>query len=494
MASTLLAPAAPAAPSTPPPAARKLFFPSPMRDQPAQPRKKGELMVVGDFASKAREVEQLHRLQTLHASLPETARERLEMIQKISAVWDEAQKQLLLSEQDAIQSVRKGFKKLGVREIDAIYLPEFDKPGDVAQKLLSFSRDVHSVMADPCRVSDRGKKGPTLLVTYPNGAGLRSYVVKYTNPSEIGSTRIYDAFSSCLLDDDRFSSGFFVPQMSRVDLERGFHETETGNQTKLSEDETQAFANSLKKIAAPKDPEDSQVVCMERIKGPNFLDFSYTGYLTFTEQQRHKFFERIGRLAMLDLILGNTDRFIGVYDSDEGYQLDDMLEANLGNIIVVKSHDPEKETFSLYAIDNGIDTQLILNEDARAKYLAFLEKHFKLDDPFTPLADHIITMISQGLTSQLDDIDLSDHKSDGNEKTNLGTVKKQMEAIKKDLSGPAKGALILGLRSMAEWLQTQGVAKLWDTTGKSRNLRSYLERTNPVLLQAVEGRLKGVFK
>ncbi|MBX7065675.1 MAG: hypothetical protein K1X28_00450 [Parachlamydiales bacterium] len=480
-----------APPTTPPrpTAPDRVFFPSPMRDQVA--RRKSEPTIAGNFMAKYREIQRLQRIVSLHQSMPERRADKQALLAKISTIWDNAQKQLLISEQEAMKAVQEGFKKLGNPEITEIYLPGFDRSDDFVSRLIDCAKDTQAVLIAPLRVSDAGKKGPTLLVTYPSGDDLQSYVIKFTNASEIGASHIYEAFSGCLYDDPRFSAGFFVPEMSRIDLKSGLHETTAGEISELTPDQTQAFLNVLKTIAKPKDPEDTQLMCMDRIRGPNLFDAAYTQYPSFSQEQRKKFFERLGRLAMLDLILGHTDRLVGVLETGDGYALDDALEANLGNVLVVP--DAGKPAFSLYAIDNGLDRTLINDETERAKYLEFLKALFAKDDPYTDLAENIITMFNSALSTQIDEFESSDHKSEKDDVVNVGTINAKLKDIRTDLKGLAKESLIKGLKGMAEWLRHVAVPKLWDSSVKAKALQGYLQETNPQMLEAIVERLKGVF-
>lgn len=444
------------------------------------------------FKQQYREIVCLSRLAQLDRALPvNSTKERERVLGQISQIWAEAEKQMLISEEAAQKAILKGLSDLNIVGVSELYSPLCQDTASIVQKIFAFKGDAAAVSISPLHVSINGLKGPTLLVRYPKDGNLESYVLKYTNRNEILSTRLYDAFSSAFSDK---SLGFFVPKASSVDLESGVHESMGCTRTHLSPAQMGPFKGALESIQPPKNSEDTELMIAERVQGANLLDFGSTKYPHFTEEQKGKFFERLGRLALLDLVIGNTDRLAGVDYYDGSYSLDTALESNLGNVLV--EWNGTSESFSLFAIDNGIEEGLS-SGPKRESYRAFLEEILQDPDFDQMLAANVMQCMLNGINAQVDEIDLSDFKSTNGDNSiqkiheNLAPLKGALKGKKPFNGFWAKDFLAKGIKLMGSWLKNTALSEdgLWEDSEKAVSLKKYLSESSKDFLEALEERL-----
>ncbi len=230
-------------------------------------------------------------------------------------------------------------------------------------------KDTFSLQTFFLQRTNKGQNGPTHLVSYTRKCNrdgqitVRSYVIKWTNWNEICSWRLYDLFAK----------NWIVPKAAALDFQKCIHEKPDLSCVKLND----RVANDLKQrflgvVGQNIHPSDSQLMLMEKVKGANLIDFAQTKYPYLNMEEKHDLFRKMGQLAMLDLLYGNTDRLVQTnYDfKTEKYQLED-LTANLGNLMVhwVKDEGvPE-----LYAIDNGMKLELVTDEKHKEAYNTFIQ-------------------------------------------------------------------------------------------------------------------------
>jgi hypothetical protein len=356
---------------------------------------------------------------------------------------------------------------------------------DIRKCLHRMQKDVQSVLVPPVKKSFRGNKGPTFLIDYQRQFNSpeknHSYVIKWTNREEIACHRVYAAFASNFNRDATLnpSSGFLVPALGCLDFANGVHEMTNGKQLPLSPKTCSELKNNFLRIAEiyyPDKISKSLLMICEKIPGENLFDFARTRYRLLNRAQKEKFFNRLGRLAMLDVVTGNLDRLIQIFTNRSGdYTLQD-LEANLGNVMVVWSKESEHSPL-LYAIDNGIETELIEDAGRRAKYLSFLQSQFASPDSIQMLAQNMLKSLQHALTTQIDDV------SSGN----IQELKKQLQAFSDELTSLAYPAIRLGLEEMLFHLQEHLIPG-WENE-KSGYLREYLTATYPQVYTAIQERI-----
>lgn len=228
---------------------------------------------------------------------------------------------------------------------------------------------------------------------------------------------------------------------------------------------------------------DAQLMLMEKVKGSNLIDFAQTKYEELKLVEKCDLFRKMGHLAMLDLLIGNTDRLIQTrYDTEtKQYQLDD-LTANLGNLMIDWLPNEDKLP-ELYAIDNGIKTELITDEMQIKAYNTFIQNQFENPNMIAPLADIIIYSIK---TSFQDIAELLTEFSGYPLDQSLA----KFEFIMNDLQNPdvAKISLIKGLEEMSSNLK-ESLLLFWNSK-EADKIRGHLKDNHPTLLDAVSERFQ----
>jgi hypothetical protein len=274
-----------------------------------------------------------------------------------------------------------------------------DKVTEVAQTIL---QDTVSLGVIPIKSSRLGQHGPTFLVDYPRktegsqSLSYCSYVMKNVDPLEVVCNRIYFEFANCIscARDDR--AAFFVPQTSLIDLTQQRYFSFSGECSGILE--IDSLRQSLGRIAAAMKKSDcfsEKVMLAEKIQGQNILDFvSSAEYSEASEGRKKSFFLNLGGLSLLDLLMGNLERFFAVDLTVENLLCLD-LAANLGNALVVPEED---ENAFLYAIDNGISPHLCLGAESRIEWS---NADFRLR--YNKLMQHIISS-PEGLESFVSNI------------------------------------------------------------------------------------------
>ncbi len=471
------------------------LFLSPSK-RPAVPL--GDKMVWRGPDKVEKESGKLLRLQRLYKALPSASEreDRSLCLGLLEKVWSDAQN----AHKEAVDSsvvrgdIYKGLGQLGGR-ISGVYKSELEAAPDreIGDCIRRFSKDAAAMGNSPMKKSVRGNKGPTFLVNYNSPNGMRAYVLKWTNMNEIACGRIYSAFAECFTDED-VCCGFSVPPSSRVDLEDGIHETMLGEINPIRPAAAKRLQQNFLKLVETYDseiePSSSQVMIAEKIKGQNLLEFSFTKYIRLSPQQREKFFERLGRIAMLDLLMGNLDRLIQVDFNKGEYFIDDALEVNLGNVMVVMDKD-----FHLFAIDNGIEQNLIDSGEHIEKYNKFLAGLLAREDFCDVLTRNIIKCFYNALRSQVDEVHhVDDEKMSGPEDGQRRRAQEQIrgllkEHIEQDLEKIAPRAIHTGLAKMSSWLNKEIFQKAWVDSPQSERLHKYLAAANPMLLEALQSRI-----
>lgn len=223
-------------------------------------------------------------------------------------------------------------------------------------------------------------------------------------------------------------------------------------------------------------PVDNQILLMEKISGSNLFDFAREKHENLSIAQKEKLFERLSRLAFLDVIMGNFDRLIQVnYDKQaDSFKLTD-LESNLGNVMIIWSGE-ESEQPELYAIDNGVDPLLVEDPKYKEKYLQFLEKLLSS----SKMAENLADFMAQSMLNCLET-----NAKEEEEKIDI----EKFTSFREDLSieGIARPAFARGITRMMDHLRTT-LLPSWESE-KSEPLKNYLLTIYPELLQAVSERL-----
>ena len=409
------------------------------------------------------------------------------LIGNLTRIWIEAEDQLKLSFESSKALSLQAIKLLPP-SARSIYTSEIDNISEVSflQKFIQRClQDAASLLIPPIKRSSRGSKGPTFLINYERQSLRRIpmshlYVIKWTDRSELNCQRIYAAFCSNFGSlEGTPVTGYLTPKVAALNFDQELYEDSCGQVFPLAGDQSlklkQRFL-TISRIYSERIPETTFLLLAERVEGENLFDFAQTRYQYLNLGHKEKLFNRLGKLAMVDMITGNLDRLVQIFtNAKREYCLWD-LEANLGNVMVVWSKESEGPP-TLYAIDNGVDIDLVESLPHREKYLQFLTELLSSACWQQKVAKNLVDSFKHALLTQIDDV------SDGN----VLEITKQLKAFSKDLGEIGLKAFEYGIHEMFFHF-THTLIPGWDSK-KSVNLKNYLLKTNPNLLEALSERI-----
>lgn len=425
----------------------------------------------------------LSRLCKLDSQISHEREDRSFILRLLHEIWNKAKIDLKNSPDKVRKQVESELQKMGP-SISQLFLIPFENH-EMEKCIYRNIKDLNSITIPPLRKSHRGNKGPTFLVSYPRfenssqNARHDSYVVKWTNTNEILCNRVYDAFSRCFteldLEDDAAPIGFLVPKAAGIDFESRVHLLSNGDNTILSRDLNQAlkknFLNVIESYYPGLIPNDPHIMLSERICGENLFDFALTKYTAISPNQKKVLFNRLGRLALFDFVMGNLDRLVQVTTDKKGNYVLEDLEANLGNVMVVCLDDFEP---ILYSIDNGINQELIDSAECRLKYVAFMREFLANPGFIDTITANIIESFDHALATQVDEVE-----------GNVLEAKKRLKTFQSDLQPIALPAFKQGIDEMITELQK--LMCTWESDA-SKGLKNNIASIYPELLIAIQER------
>ncbi len=377
----------------------------------------------------------------------------------------------------------------GLEEISdplyTIYNPLFGNassdPESFRAKVSQVIRDVKSVQVPPVRKSHRGYEGPTLLASYPkfdlsnHTVGHKEAVIKWTNSFEVVSHKIYSYISE-LINREPFS----VPKATSLDFQAKIHSDLGGGYKGVLDKEVEfVFAALKKSVVDPRDFSDKEVMIFERIDGANLFDFLSSKYPFLSLKQKKDLFEKFGEIAMADLILGNSDRFIRFGEGFDGEYCLETFAANFGNVVIrwEKERDPYPTVF---AIDNGIDRAIGENPKQGAKYDRFITNLIESETVFDQLAQNMIDTFKGAVEAAFEEGEMPTPE-----------MRVASDQFSGDLDEIAKDSFRVGLKKMARRLK-EVVEPNWASGSNSmkESLGSYI----PGLFEGVDERIAVIKK
>ncbi len=438
----------------------------------------------------------LKRITQLNDSLAGLKLMRSKAISALHILGTIAKKELSLDQisfDEVKMKVKKGLSeiKTGVKinkSLLEIYEKAIDASENPKQLDKCFSKllkDTSSITTFNLQKTNNGQNGPTHIISYTRTSKkcllpqLRNYVVKWSNWNEICSWRLYDVISKSLHMKTIELSKIAALDFKRLIHEKGDWVSESLEET-ISTDLKQLFIDILGRSIQTT---DAQLMLMEKVKGSNLIDFAQTKYQYLDIEEKCDLFQKMGHLAMLDLLIGNTDRLIQTrYDANAKQYLLENITANLGNLMI--DWFPDEDRFPLlYAIDNGIKTELITDVTQKDAYNKFIRNQFEDANMKADLADTIIGSIKNSFQDNAEVLAESSKES-------LTETLAKFDPILKDLqnSDVLKNALVKGLEEMS-WKLKEDLLPFWNNN-EALKLKRHLNDNFPTLLEAVSERFQ----
>jgi hypothetical protein len=449
--------------------------------------------IIGSTDKVLQTTNTLCRLSQLNDSLAHVKTMRSKGLKEIQDIGEKAKEQLLYNDLDEVKMTMKtalSSIKTGVREnkdISKIYATHIEAATTVNELnkcIRHLLKDSSSLLTFSLEKSDKGQNGPTYIVSYARPSKKyskpphREYVIKWTNGNEICSWRLYDIFSQNLP-----LQPFIVSKVATLDFDKQLHEM--GDQTRSILEKQTAIdlkQSLISVVNKSKNPNDTLIMLIEKISGSNLIDFVRVKYPLLKPEEKQNLFEKMGQLAMLDFLLGNTDRLIQTsYNmATKQYQCENQT-ANLGNLMVDWFPNEGKFPY-LYAIDNGIKPQLITDDAEKIAYKQFVHNYFVDSQMIGSLADLIADSMKKSCVEHAElstTLDIT-----------LAQKLKEFEPLMNDLKDP--GFLIKSLEkglnemsiALKEWLPS-----FWGNY-QALKIKIYLKENYSMLLDAVSERIE----
>jgi|GEM_PF-4607480 hypothetical protein len=381
---------------------------------------------------------------------------------------------------------------------------------EMQKMICQMKQDGKSLMQCPIQISHNTENNNTTLLVNHTFVGkknqstikVHSFVIKKTNMSEVAASFIYNAWFDSKQDGIRAPS---ICALHCVDEESGIF---INSQMYLAQDSTAAAkitalfsqtidclveeAGSMDEEEEIDDDEEiddvlpaegTTLMFAEKIQGNTMDAYVHSGqYSLNTVEQKQAFFHSIGKVSMLDLMMGVVDRFLPLEYSEE---LDEFIVKkeggmNLGNAMVVL--DPQSGGFShLVTIDNEIlnvlnapseeDAQLSHSTaEARKSYLQQIQGYGRNQAVLSSiLVDTLATLIEE--------------RAEGNS----GFAQLQTD-LQSDSAVGASKCIEEGLMAMFETIQTRIIPQ-WQERGRA-SLKNLLHEQCPSVMGPLEERIE----
>jgi hypothetical protein len=422
----------------------------------------------------------LQRLSSLRENYPDPAdSDRIRLVATISEIANGKFKELGEASEELVRACR--LSCFGV--LSTQYQPEKARTIEDVQKCArKILRDFEETeMGVSLRRSFRGVASGATLVRYREPSRETSYVGKWTSPIELLCQHIYHALIAAMPPS---------PEKDCMHLPAAVMLKPIPPYTFQRVDRTESVPAEriiIPPCLMPSDHPDlprhpggeafqffskNDFMISATAPGRTILDFIGTQYGNLPAPEKACLFRQLGRIAMLDLFLGNHDRLLKLEDRDEdGSEHSDSskeeLVSNLGNLML---NTNAQGVLQFGLIDNGC------NIERSSKYLAAIARDLREDPELSSreLAQTMVRQIEKALeTAKFPrEDDLSEE---------LAEFRTEMEG--------QLPALQEGIQSMATSLQAS--ISPWRASEEFRQLSAYLQRT-PVsrpLLQGLERRM-----
>ncbi len=326
------------------------------------------------------------------------------------------------------------------------YQADFSRiQGDTAMRINKLSKDFFSAMNLSIKESFLGNEGVLLLRHSRVGLDPITHwteesVIKWTDPLEVASGDILRIF----LHD------IYVQEASSLDFSQKSHIKSTSKEA-LPEELNRVIQSDLRSVRknfTKKVAETNNIMLAERVPGADLADFVANRWGDLSLEHKMAIFKGIGKIALADLIMGNTDRFtafksdseelINKNHDDEDSEDTECFAANIGNLMIRESNDSSP---ILCAIDNGVQTENLLGGSEYQKYNQNLDTLLKTNW-IENVANAVQTSISNSFAE--DSFYFDEKKLSIEEKARLALILPSFIQEVKSIS--AHEALLQGLR------------------------------------------------
>lgn len=372
--------------------------------------------VFGSIPSILKESQNLKRRMKIYSILSKSGAMKCDDQALLMKVWKEAQPQLnALNFREILQTCRdqtvriNGDFHLTYSEIESI-----DSLDTAKQLVKRFWDDRHYLADSMVLHSDAGDRG-ALLVTYPSFETKKDHVIKWVNPLEVDSTRIYQLFSSC------FPNTFLVPRFVQINLDRKMHVSLSGESTPIQDTLFYPLKKNYHELLNDVPQSDQTIESItdtlrnvnlmfsEKVQGEGFFDFINAKYSELNPYQKENLFNKLGHLVLIDLLLHHNDRInvVKFNNNTLKYELALMSQGiisegtNLNNLMIDLCDD-----LVMYAIDNGLEGDKSLEE--AALYTEFLKDLFTQENWINSVSQAMAETFENTLS---DGVGLSDQEN-----------------------------------------------------------------------------------
>jgi hypothetical protein len=290
-----------------------------------------------------------------------------------------------------------------------------------------------------------------------------------------------------------------VPPFAKIDINKKTLTTAQGKSSPISETVLKQLQTNYTSIlkATPRGEctdesravtvKNSNLMLSAKVQGEGLFDFINSKYFDMNQQKKTALFEKIGSIALLDLVLHHTDRINTVKcDVSQGsvkYRLaldSENLKSegtNMNNLMVDSDHDLPV----IYAIDNTLDGQQgDVSLDQAKLYTDFLRNLLGQSNCYRSIAQAMAETFTNTLTdSGLDSESAEESESIEESDTDEEPLKPGEKAFLDDLNKFGKVALERGIAKMHGQ-----VSSFFSSSQRTKSMSSCAE-SSPIIKKAI---------
>lgn len=362
--------------------------------------------------------------------------------------WTSFQKELSdeVSEFEALAKLERRISTFP-SELKKVYLTDFNQIfGCFSLRINRLVKDIFSAQNLSIGESLLGNDG-VLLLRHIRG-GIENYsewieksVIKWTTPLECASCDILRIFLESVDE-------FHVHHTSILNFDHKIF-INKDSIASFSENDSEIIQKNLNSIRSQftsKETSSRSIMISERVNGNNLADFIISHWNDLSEMQKKAIFHGIGKLALVDFIMGNGDRFT-MFDIDF-IRFDRYFESNIGNFMIHIPNEDEEGKPILYPIDNAIQIDNLENGRDYNEYNQAFQNLINQTEWKTSLSDAIIESLHSSFK-------MNSFYFEGKDKNRADTEEK-LNIFVRDLHDvKTQECVILGLSEMSDFLTTK---------------------------------------